>query len=42
MVAGIHTALKKDDLSLIIGFPLAVATMHLSWGSALLWSLIAR
>lgn len=42
MVAGIRTALKKDDLSLIIGFPLAVATMHLSWGGALLWSLIAR
>lgn len=41
-LTGISTALKKDDLSLIIGFPLAVATMHLSWGSALLWSLIAR
>jgi glycosyltransferase involved in cell wall biosynthesis len=41
-IAGINTALKKDDLSMIIGFPLAVATMHLSWGSALLWSLIAR
>ncbi len=38
--AGAWLALKKGDLSLIIGFPMAVATMHLSWGSALLWSLI--
>lgn len=42
LAIGINIALKKDDLSLIIGFPLAVATMHLTWGSALLWSLIAR
>jgi hypothetical protein len=40
--AALNLALKKDDLSLIIGFPLAVATMHITWGSALLWSLIGR
>jgi glycosyltransferase involved in cell wall biosynthesis len=38
--SGIQVALKKGDLSLIIGFPMAVATMHFSWGSALLWSLV--
>ncbi len=40
MGAGALLALKNGDLSLIIGFPMAVTTMHLSWGSALLWSLI--
>lgn len=42
LATALNLALKKDDLSLIIGFPLAVATMHITWGSALLWSLIAR
>ena len=42
MAVGLSLALKKADLSLIIGFPLAVATMHVSWGCALLWSIIYR
>jgi len=42
ILAGLSTALSKRDLPLIIGFPLAVATMHLTWGSALLWSLLVR
>jgi len=40
MGAGGLLALKKGDFTLIIGFPMAVATMHLCWGGALLWSLI--
>ncbi len=35
---GLQSALKKQDLSLTVGLPLAIATMHLCWGSALLWS----
>jgi len=42
LTVGLNLALKKDDLSLIIGFPLAVATMQVSWGCALLWSIIHR
>jgi len=42
VLAGLQVTLKKGELSLIIGFPLAVGTMHLSWGSALLWSLVVR
>jgi cellulose synthase/poly-beta-1,6-N-acetylglucosamine synthase-like glycosyltransferase len=38
--AGIHTAAKKRDIALIAGVPLAIATMHLAWGGAFLWSLI--
>jgi succinoglycan biosynthesis protein ExoA len=38
--AAIQKALKHRRLSLVIGIPLAIATMHLSWGSAFLWSLL--
>lgn len=40
VISGAWLSVKQKEPSLIIGFPLAVATMHLSWGSALLWSLI--
>ncbi len=36
--AGFHVAFKKRDMKYIISVPLAIATMHLSWGSAFLWS----
>jgi glycosyltransferase involved in cell wall biosynthesis len=42
LLAGMQAALKKRKLSLIIGFPLAVAVMHTAWGGALLWSLVSR
>lgn len=42
LAAGFHSALKKKELSLIYSVPLAIATMHFSWGSAFLWSLIRR
>jgi GT2 family glycosyltransferase len=40
LTVGIHTAAKKRDSALIAGVPLAIATMHLAWGGAFLWSLI--
>lgn len=39
--AGLHKAASKRNLWLIIGIPLAIATMHLAWGSAFLWSMIS-
>jgi len=42
LLAGAHLALRNRDIALIIGVPLAIATMHLTWGSALLWSIIVR
>lgn len=36
--AGFGVALSKRDFSYILSVPLAIATMHLSWGSAFLWS----
>jgi glycosyltransferase involved in cell wall biosynthesis len=40
LVAGIKAALEKKEYQLLVGLPLAIATMHFSWGSGFLWSLI--
>lgn len=39
LLAGIVAAIKTKKSFLILGLPLAVATMHFSWGSGFLWSL---
>lgn len=35
-------AIQHRQLSFVVGIPLAMMTMHLSWGAAFLWSLISR
>jgi len=40
--AGVHTAIKNRNILMALGVPAAIATMHLSWGAALLWSLVFR
>ena len=40
LVMGTLMATMKKKTSMILGFPLAVATMHIAWGSAFLWSLV--
>jgi succinoglycan biosynthesis protein ExoA len=42
LLFGVQMGLKKKDIGLIFGVPLAIASMHLTWGSAFLWSLIFR
>jgi glycosyltransferase involved in cell wall biosynthesis len=42
LLAGLHGAWKHSDLALVPGVPLAIASMHLAWGSAFLWSMIVR
>jgi len=37
---GTRAALSKNKDFLVFGLPLAIATMHFSWGSGFLWSLI--
>lgn len=37
--AALRKALEHRKMHLILGVPLAIATMHLSWGAAFLWSL---
>jgi len=40
-LAGLQAAWKKRAPGLAVGVPLAIATMHLCWGTALLWSTAA-
>ena len=37
--AGLHQAVKHRQFQYLLGIPLAIMVMHLSWGSAFLWSL---
>jgi succinoglycan biosynthesis protein ExoA len=39
LLAGLLSALRHGQLFLVIGLPLSISTMHLSWGSAFLWSM---
>jgi succinoglycan biosynthesis protein ExoA len=40
IVAGLQIALKRQKLACLLGAPMAMATIHFSWGFGLLWSLI--
>jgi len=40
LLTGLLSALRHRRIYLFIGLPLAIATMHLAWGSGFLWSLI--
>lgn len=40
LAVGVQETFKKRDFALLLGVPLAIATMHLSWGAAFLWSLV--
>ncbi len=41
LLAGFRAAQKRHKPLLAIGLPLAIATMHLAWGSGFLWSLLS-
>jgi len=38
--AGVLAASNQRKISLVIGLPLAISCMHLSWGAGFLWSMI--
>lgn len=40
LLAGIQAAIRQRKLALVIGFPLAIAAMHIAWGAGFLWSMI--
>ncbi len=40
ILAGLHAAIRDRKPYLVLGLPLAIPTMHISWGSGLLWSII--
>jgi len=41
LAAAAHKAILARQPSLLLGMPLAMMTMHLSWGGAFLWSLLS-
>jgi glycosyltransferase involved in cell wall biosynthesis len=41
ILAGFHAALQQRKAYLIFGLPLAIAAMHISWGTGFLWSILA-
>jgi len=40
LIVGIQVSWRKKDFPLLFSTPLAIAAMHLTWGSGLLWSLL--
>jgi glycosyltransferase involved in cell wall biosynthesis len=40
ILAGLRAALQRQKAYLLAGLPLAIAAMHLSWGSGFLWSIL--
>lgn len=40
MVAGVQLAIIRQQARFAIGLPLAIATMHFSWGTGFLWGLV--
>jgi glycosyltransferase involved in cell wall biosynthesis len=40
--AGLISAVKKQKFTLMFGLPPAIATMHMSWGSGFLWSMVTN
>lgn len=42
VAAGIYEAVRKKDAALITGFPLAVVSMHFSWGAGFLVSIFLK
>jgi succinoglycan biosynthesis protein ExoA len=40
LASGTQIALKRRQAACLLGAPLAIATIHFSWGTGLLWSLI--
>ncbi len=41
-IQGLMMSQRQKSVSLAVGVPLAIATIHVSWGSAFLWSLLVK
>ncbi|MEP6895003.1 MAG: hypothetical protein ABI986_05290, partial [Chloroflexota bacterium] len=38
--AGLSAAIRQQKVFLLLGLPLAIPVMHLTWGSGFLWSIL--
>jgi glycosyltransferase involved in cell wall biosynthesis len=41
ILASISPAVKTSDPAALIGVPLSIATMHMTWGAAFIWSILS-
>ena len=41
LAAGLAQAIRRGQPGLVFGFPIAVATIHFSWGGGFLWSMLS-
>jgi hypothetical protein len=41
ILAGLYAAVRQRKPYLILGIPLAIPAMHITWGSGFLWSMLA-
>ena len=39
LLTGVHAAVRQQKAYLVVGLPLSIFAMHISWGSGLLWSM---
>lgn len=42
LAAGLQVAVRQRDLAMLVSVPLAITTMHFSWGIAFVWSFIKK
>ncbi|MFC2042538.1 glycosyltransferase family 2 protein [Chloroflexota bacterium] len=42
LAVGIQLSIKHRDPAMLVGVPLAIVTMHFSWGSAFLWGMLKK
>ncbi|MCE5208193.1 MAG: glycosyltransferase family 2 protein [Chloroflexi bacterium] len=40
IAASVPQAIKNKDLRILIGIPISIAIMHITWGSGFLWSMV--
>ncbi|MCS6849042.1 MAG: glycosyltransferase family 2 protein [Anaerolineae bacterium] len=40
-IAGLHSAMHRGKIYLVLGLPIAIAAMHISWGCGFLWSVLS-
>jgi hypothetical protein len=40
LAVGVQQSIKENDSALLLGIPIAIMTMHFSWGAGFLWSIL--
>jgi len=40
ILAGFHAAYRQNKMYLLLGLPLTIPVMHITWGGGFLWSML--